>query len=154
MILLSFDLETTGLDVEKDQVIELGAILYSTAQKKCLDSLGMLVKTDISITSRITEITNIHPAAVERFGYDSEIAFEALGEMLCNADALIGYNSKRFDSRILDNWAKRFGLTLPGPPKQCHIDLYCDLPWQIPVGKLGHVAADLNLESVSSFGIS
>ncbi|SRR6266550_5476688 len=139
MILLSLDFETTGLDVVNDRVIEFGAVLYSTGQKKCLDNQGMLVKTDVAITPEITGITGIHPAAVERFGYDPNNILDIILEMKNSADAVIGYNCRRFDKRVLENWIKRADNRESVKP---WIDLYQDLPWRVPVGKLGHTAAD------------
>lgn len=144
MILLSFDVETTGLNVVDDRVIELGAILYSTAQHKCLESQGMLVKTELPIIEEITAITGIHPAAVERFGYESDTAFENLIGMYDMADAVIGYNVRRFDRRVFENWAKHIGQSaeIAERPDKPWIDLFYDLPWRVPIGKLSHVAAD------------
>jgi len=140
MILLSLDFETTGLNVLNDRVIEFGAVLYSTGQKKCLDNQGMLVKSDVPISAAITRITGIHPAAVERFGYDSDSVLDIILEMENNADAVIGYNCRRFDKRVLENWINLGGGD--GNLVRPWIDLYQDLPWQVPVGKLSHVAAD------------
>lgn len=139
MILLSLDFETTGLDTQNDRVIEFGAVLYSTEQKKCLDNQGMLVKTDTPITAKITEITGIHPAAVERFGYHHREMFGIITDMMSNADAVIGYNCRRFDKHVLENWGKMLEESVPD---KTWIDLYQDLPWCVPVGKLGHTAAD------------
>lgn len=140
MILLSLDFESTGLDTVNDRVIEFGAVLYSTGQKKCLDNQGMLVRSDLPISAEITKITGIHPTAVERFGYDPDDALGVILEMSHNADAFIGYNCRRFDRQILSNWASRSGRDYD--TAKIWIDLYADLPWQVPVGKLGHVAAD------------
>jgi len=139
MLLLSLDFETTGLDVINDRVIEFGAVLFSTTMKRCLDSQGMLVKTDKVITPQITGITGMHPAAVERFGYEPGDVLNIIQQMMDEADAVIGYNSKRFDYRVYLNWLKREGVEIRDIP---WIDLYVDLPWQVPVGKLSHVAAD------------
>ena len=59
MILLGFDMETTGLDFQKDRPIEIGYILYSTAQKRCLESSGYLVKTDVPISPLITKLLSL-----------------------------------------------------------------------------------------------
>ncbi len=139
MILLSLDFETTGLDKQNDEVIEWGAVLYSTGQHKCLDSQGTLVKTTRTITPEITNITGIHPKAVERFGYDSDNMLDVLIDMMDNSEYIIGYNVRRFDREVLYAWANRFGRTVPD---KIWIDLYADLPWQVPMGKLSHVAAD------------
>jgi hypothetical protein len=100
----------------------------------------MLVKTDKVITPKITKITGIHPAAVERFGYEPADILGIILEMAISADAIIGYNCRRFDKRVLENWIIRTaGESRFNRP---WIDLYADLPWTVPVGKLGHVAAD------------
>lgn len=125
MILLSFDVETTGLDVNNDRVIEVGAILFSTGQHKALESAGFLVKTDVVIPPEITKITNIHPVAVERFGYDSHSALDNILVMADLADAIIGHNIRRFDSRVLSSWCQR--EKRPTPDKLI-IDTMTDLP--------------------------
>ena len=43
MILLSLDFETTGLDPANDRVIEVGAVLWSTAQHRVLAAVDCLV---------------------------------------------------------------------------------------------------------------
>jgi DNA polymerase III alpha subunit (gram-positive type) len=139
MILLSLDFETTGLDTQNDHVIEFGGVLFSTGQHKCLDSQGILVKTDKQVSQEITNITGVHPAALERFGYDQDIALDAMVDLMNAADHIIGYNVRRFDYRVAQAWAARHSRTLP---TKTWIDLFQDLPVSVPVGKLSHVAAD------------
>lgn len=140
MILLSLDFETTGLNVVSDRVIEFGAILYSTVQKKCLDNQGMLVKADKEVLPNITRLTGITQAAVNQFGYDNDSVLEILLEMYKQADAVIGYNVRRFDRYVFTEWTARHNLNFTD--NKLWIDLYQDLPWQVPMGKLHHVAAD------------
>jgi hypothetical protein len=59
--------------------------------------------------------------------------------MVLAADYIIGYNVRRFDREILWSWVERESRLLP---EKLWIDLYADLPWQVPMGKLSHVAAD------------
>jgi DNA polymerase III epsilon subunit-like protein len=125
MILLGIDFETTGLSPETDRVIEVGAILYSTGQKKCLESAGNLVKSDVPISSRITELTGITQSAVNKFGYDSVRALEMLLEMADLADAFIGQNVVQFDKRFLESWTKRENRQMPN---KLWIDTRTDLP--------------------------
>lgn len=139
MIFLSLDFETTGLNVVEDRVIEFGAVLYSTGQKKCLDNQGMLVKTDKEITAAITGITGITRQAVDRFGYEPENVLPLILDMMDSADYVIGYNVRRFDYHVLYEWTRRAGMELP---EKLWVDLYQDMPWTVPVGKLSHVAAD------------
>ena len=137
-IILSLDFETTGLDFQKDRIIEIGAVLYSTNQKKCLESLGCLVQTDIPITEEITGITSIHPAAVKRFGYDQEMAFNSLQRMIEDADALTGHNVLRFDSNMYKSWAGRLNLK---PVDKLWIDTMIDIKGH-EGKKLSYLAAD------------
>jgi DNA polymerase III epsilon subunit-like protein len=139
MIYCSLDFETTGTNIVSDRPIEYGGVLYSTGQRKCLDNLGILIKTDLPITSEITKITGITKPALDRFGYESSEVIPLVIEMIANSDAVIGYNSRRFDYYILTEWAKREGIQVPVKP---WIDLFYDMPWQVPTGKLSHVAAD------------
>ena len=92
------------------------------------------------ITADITRITGIHPAAVDKFGYEPEDVLQIIIGMVEQSDYVIGYNCRRFDYHILSQWCERAGEQLP---QRSWIDLYADLPWTTPVGKLSHVAADL-----------
>ena len=138
MIILAFDLETTGLDPVADRPIEVGAIVYSTGKKRCLESAGFLVKTDVPIPEKITGITGIDQAAVNHFGFSSPDALEHLLELADLADAFIGQNIIRFDKRFLENWCKRENRTMPN---KLWIDTYTDLPG-VEAKHLGYMAAD------------
>lgn len=138
MILLSFDLETTGLDRAMDRPIEVGAILYTTGQKKCLESSGYLVKSDVAVSQKVTDLTGITQSALDKFGYESHAALEALLDLAVQADAFVGQNVKRFDKSFLENWCIREKLVMPN---KLWIDTRTDLPGV--VGKhLGYMAAD------------
>jgi DNA polymerase III alpha subunit (gram-positive type) len=139
MILLSLDFETTGLDTSNDEVIEFGGVLYSTGQHKCLDSQGILVKTNKTLTQEITSITGVTQPALDRFGYDQDTALDAMIDLMAQADHIIGYNVRRFDYRVAQSWAARHARTLPS---KIWIDLFQDLPYNVPTGKLSHLAAD------------
>ena len=139
MILFVFDLETTGLDFVKDRPIEVGAILYSTAQQKCLESQGFLVRSDVPVSLEITQLTGIAQQAVDKFGYDSKDSLETVLEMMNQADAVIGHNAVRFDRRMLANWVIREGSQ--AVPDKLWIDTYTDLPGA-KSGTLTHMAAD------------
>lgn len=137
-LLLSFDLETTGLDKVQDRPIEVGAILYSTGQRKCLESAGYLVKSDVPIRPEITKLTGISQAAVDKFGYESRDALDMLLDLINLADAFVGQNVKRFDKPMLENWALREKVSIPN---KLWIDTLTDLPG-VEGKHLGYLAAD------------
>ncbi|VVB52902.1 DNA polymerase III PolC-type [uncultured archaeon] len=139
MIYCSIDFETTGTHLINDRGIESATVLFSTAHNRMLDVQSMLIKTDKPVTAEITGITGIIKAMLDRFGYENRDVLESIIATIEQSEAVIGYNSRRFDYHILDQWAKREGMTLPVRP---WIDFFYDMPWQVPTGKLTHVMAD------------
>lgn len=126
MILLAYDIETTGLDKQKDRVIEVGLALYSTGQRKILESAGFLVQSDgVPITQEITDITGITQAAVDRFGYEPLSAIEDISDWVAKADAIVAHNGYRFDRPMTENWAKRLNIVLP---EKLWVDTMTDIP--------------------------
>lgn len=147
MILLSYDLETTGLNVNEDEPIEVGLILYSTGQKRCLESAGFLVRTDKAISDEVTRLTGISAQAVKKFGYQSEDALDTVLEMMEQADAIVGQNVIRFDKRMTENWAGRHGKKLVD---KLYIDTYTDLPTSVEPKSLRYMACDAGFIPSSS----
>lgn len=137
-ILLSLDFETSGLDFEKDRVIEIGAVLFSTGQQKCLDNFGRLVNTDVPITQEITGLTGIHQSALDRFGYPEDESLEILQYMIETADFLIGHNVLRFDKFIYEAWCRRSNLPIQD---RLWIDTMIDIRGH-EGKKLSYLAAD------------
>lgn len=138
MLLLGFDLETTGLDPQNDRPIEVGMLLYSTGQSKTLESAGYLVKSDVPVPSLITKLTGITQSAVDKFGYDSRTALDSFIELMVQADAVVGQNIIRFDKRFLEAWGARHGIKIP---ERLYIDTRTDLPG-VESKSLPYMAAD------------
>jgi DNA polymerase-3 subunit epsilon len=139
LIILSLDLETTGLDTAVEQPIEVGAVLYSTGQYRILESASYLVKTTRPITSEITGITGLVPQAVAKFGFESKDGLENLLGMFDYADAIIGQNVIRYDKKILESWSGRDGIN---SPEKLYIDTRTDLPG-VQSKHLGYMLADI-----------
>lgn len=125
MIVLWLDTETTGLNVQTDEVIEFGHVLHSTGQGRMLEAGSRLVKATRPITQEITDLTGVYPNAVEKFGYESDDTLDYVIELASMADALGGHNVKRFDKRIIEAWSKRLGRKFP---EKLWIDSFTDLP--------------------------
>lgn len=113
MILCALDFESTGLDVVNDRVTEVGAILYSTNQKRTLEISGYLVKSDKPISTEASKLTGITQAAIDKFGYQSADALDALLDLMAQADAIIGQNVIQFDKCMLESWAQRENKAIP-----------------------------------------
>jgi len=126
MILLSYDVETTGLDKQKDRIIEAGFALYSTGQQKVLESAGYLVKSEgVLIAQEITDITGITQAAVDRFGHEPADVIEDFNWFAEQADAVIAHNGNRFDLPVTENTVKRLNKRLE---ERLWIDTMTDIP--------------------------
>lgn len=138
MILLALDFETNGLDKINDRVIEVGAILYSTGQRRSLETIGYLVQTDRPISEEITKRNGITRAAVDKFGYTPLSALETLWDLMAHADAVIGQNVNRFDKPMFDSWCVRENFR---PAPKLWIDTTTDIPGVVG-RQLSHMAAD------------
>ncbi len=101
---VGFDLETTGLDSERDRVTEIGAVLYSGGRVQ--KSFQTFVDPGMPIPREITELTGITDRDV--FGAPSEA--EALRSFLAFAGdrPLVAHNAE-FDVGFLSAAAARSG---------------------------------------------
>lgn len=125
MKLLFVDFETTGLDTRKDEVTEVGAVLWDSASKQPTRISGYLVKTKYPVSAEITKITGITNEMLESDGIASKPALEAVLRMAKSADYITAHNGNEFDKPMLESWCGREGLEAP---KQFWLDTKIDLP--------------------------
>jgi DNA polymerase III subunit epsilon len=138
MIIMSFDVESTGLSFVDDRVIEVGAVLFSTGLNRIIESQGFIVKSDVPVTKEITKITGITQNMVDKFGIGSSVSLEIVLEMMNQCDAVVGHNAVRFDRRMLQAWAVREDNVIPD---KLWLDTFTDLPDTFAT-KLSYMAAD------------
>lgn len=117
MIVVGLDIESTGLDKAKDRPIEVGMTLWTTNYSRGLENRSILVQSDgVKVTDEITEITGINQGMVDKFGYDSQTAFEEVLDFVEQAQAIVAFNGRRFDIPMFKAWAKRLGKEWPEKP--------------------------------------
>lgn len=92
-----FDLETTGLDITKDRIIEISILKIYPDQKK--ETYTRRINPTIPISEAAKNITGITDEDVKDKPTFKEVANEIL-EFIGNAD-IAGYNSNRFDLPLL-----------------------------------------------------
>lgn len=92
--LLIIDLETTGLNPERNQVIEVGACLYSVPHREIVQSVCFLIPCEGENAAQ--EINNID-AELTRVSAPWRSSLHLLNEMIANADAMVAHNAA-FDS--------------------------------------------------------
>ncbi len=104
------DFETTGLNIQRDRIIEIGAVKLENGE--ITGSYSTLVNPGQLLDPRITEITGITDAMLQ--GQPSPA--EATGHLLdFIGDSVIAAHNAGFDSGILHAELKRMGRTLRVP---------------------------------------
>ncbi len=96
--LVFFDLETTGLDPEQDDIIEIAAVISKNGV--VIREFQCLVKTDKVLSPKIVEITNITQKMLDSDGIDIKDALTQFLEFIGDRD-LVGHNIIGFDMKFL-----------------------------------------------------
>lgn len=102
-----FDLETTGLDTDTARIIEFAVLIRNGRQKTVA---SMLVKPDIFVPDKITEITGITQDMLEKEGMPEAHAVVNLVTLLGGLP-VVGHNILRYDIPVLHSSAVRLGLS-------------------------------------------
>lgn len=141
MLVLGLDLETTGLDVGKDQIIEVGAVVWDWTRAKPLKIYNQLVKIDTELDPVITKITGIESTDLERWGEPLEKVLGDLYNLAQEVEYLVAHNGNQFDRLILERvWAQhpQTKISLEW------IDTMCDVPYpeSMTTRKLSYLAAE------------
>ena len=105
--LVFLDVETTGLNVLKDRIIQIALVKYRPGQQDPLE-MKMLINPGIPISEESMKVHGITPADVAGKPTFPQVA-KSLYEFIGNAD-LAGYNSNRFDIPMLMEEFDRSGL--------------------------------------------
>ena len=100
---ICFDLETTGLSPEKDEIIEIGAV--KVVEGKVVDRFIQFVKPDEPISEMVTGITGITNAMVADAGPTDRIIFDFLH--FCEDYPVLGHNLM-FDYRFMKRYAQKY----------------------------------------------
>lgn len=118
MRVLGLDFETTGLDITKARIIEIGAIMYRV--ENCVwdkvASYSTLIYDlgDDRITPETTKITGITQEEIESSGKPLIPSIELLAKMGLEADMIVCHNAQ-FDGGMLRETVKRHNLDVHIP---------------------------------------
>lgn len=145
MLLCGFDAETTGLQVNSDRIIEVGAVLWDTDRKAPLRLLSHFIypPENVVVSEEITKITGIELIDLERWGHTPCEGFGILFDFMKDADVMVAHNGTAFDKPFLEAEAARNNLADEMP--QLHwLDTSIDIPFpeSIKTRKLTHLAAE------------
>lgn len=106
------DLETTGLDPEKNEIIEYGAIKVQVGTTDQL-AFQMLVKPEKNVSKKITQITGITQEMLEQEGVEPQEALTQLMQFIEDLP-LVTYNAD-FDMGFLHSTARKYGAVVRNP---------------------------------------
>ncbi len=104
-----FDLETTGLDPKKHEIIEFGAIRVNRDSVNH-DTFQSLVKPSRKVPKRITEITGISQAMLDADGQPIEAALKEFLNFVGDLH-LVSFNAD-FDIAFLQNAAAKHSIAI------------------------------------------
>ena len=103
---VAFDLETTGLNIETDYIIEIGALKVRNG--KVVDRFMEFLKPEKPISSLITNITGITNEMVSNTRATSDITRDFVA--FCEDDILLGHNIM-FDYKFMKKYAAQYGYS-------------------------------------------
>ena len=108
--ILLFDFETTGLSGERDQIIEIGAILLERVndQYRVVEEMSALVLADRPLPEKIIEITHITDEMLLRDGITQEMACHRLFNMYKDENTLLVAYNIQFDLSFLTSLFRKY----------------------------------------------
>ena len=111
--ILIFDIETTGLDSKRDQIIEIAMlrVAENNGSPVISEQYGALVRLSPNrrLPAKITEITGITELQLTQDGLTKEKVCEEISKLLsCRKPLLVAYNAQ-FDLCFLYYFLYRFG---------------------------------------------
>ncbi len=107
--IIFFDIETTGLNPTKDEIIEIGAVKVKNGVK--LSEFQTLIKPSGPISAEITSLTGITNDMLSKDGIEIDMALRQFIDF-AGSSKLVGHNAIEFDMRFLDHQLKKYLKTI------------------------------------------
>ncbi|MFF2926299.1 3'-5' exonuclease [Streptomyces celluloflavus] len=111
-LLVSFDLETTGTDIERDRIVT-AALIRLEGDGRAVDKRSWLLDPGVPIPEEATAIHGISTSYVQEHGSSPGAATEEITEALAEAlraDIPLVVMNARYDLSLLDRECRRHGL--------------------------------------------
>lgn len=141
MYVLGVDLETTGLSSERDQIIEVGAVVWDTRQNKPVTMMNRLINIGPrQLEEEIIELTGIEQKHLREFGVSELTALNELIELSEQCKYVVAHNGPQFDKVFLERAMGRYDLSMDLP----WIDTLHDVPYRddVKTRKLTYLATE------------
>lgn len=115
---LVFDFETTGLEPNRDRIIQVG--LCAVSDGAVGDRQSWLVHQDVPIDPEATKVHGITAENLRAGGIPPQESLTRLFEAMRSAPVCAGHNIHRFDVKFMQAEARRLGI--PPPDARDFID--------------------------------
>ena len=141
MYVLGIDLETTGLSPERDQMIELGAVVWDTRLNKPVSMMNRLIHIGPrQLDEEIIALTGIEQKHLREFGVSELNALQEMIEMARHCKYFVAHNGPQFDKIFIERAMARYDLQLDMP----WIDTLHDVPYRddVKTRKLSYLATE------------
>ncbi len=108
-----FDVETTGLNPVRDEIIEIGAVCVKNGVTT--GTFEALIRPSAPVSAEITRITGITNDLLEREGLPARDVLSRFSDFIGNRK-LVGHNAIEFDMKFLAQaFRKHLDRTVPNP---------------------------------------
>lgn len=102
-----FDIETTGLHVSKDRIVEIGAVKLK--DDEIIDTFSLLINPGVLIPREVSEINHITNEMIA-YALPSQVALHQFQKFIDGSDFLVGHNAAKFDYPFLLAEFERHGV--------------------------------------------
>ena len=121
MEIIIFDVETTGLDRLKDQIIQISAIKINTETNKIIDSLNEYIQPvgNYSISLSAFFKHHITPKFLMDYPHMQDVAPKIV-DFFNGCDNIITYNGNGFDIPFLKTELQKYGYDIDFINKKCY----------------------------------
>ena len=141
MKLLGIDLETTGLDVTKDRIIEIGMVLWETDTQTPIIVDSFYVNPGVDTWNAEAEAVNgISQETVEEYGIPTLQALDRVVAWGERCAYVVAHNGTGFDKPMIESEFEAYEMGLNRPWLDTQNDI--EYPESITTRKLMHLAAE------------
>lgn len=144
MIVLGYDLESSGLDTSNDRIHEFGAVLFDMKKKVPLQLFSCFVRPSLPYPENYVSPTGLELSWLNQFGMPITEAFGELQKMCALAECVVAQNGENYDKPLTKAELER-NFMKDHLLMQLHwVDTRYDLPFDYaPKSRhLNHLAAD------------
>ncbi len=126
---MNVDLEFSGPNLDKDRVIEIGAVLWDSEYGQPVKQMSELILENGKppISQEVFELTGISDELLERWGAKGEAIEKVLSNlkvMMEQADYIVAHNGTNYDKPMIGAMFNRYGIAMPNT---LWIDTYKDV---------------------------